>query len=167
MKKRTARHPSKAPPKTPHSKPPPLELVEVDHPVFGKIKIHPEAVANRTHEAELLNNIKARSPELQQLLALAEDHWGMEDGVYRFYHQSFKVHSGLQPLTLRITEALQKLMPHRQLNEWYAQIVEEGTRETFHPEHNRNWLKHTRPIVEGFFHAYFMLKMVCKYGREL
>ena len=25
----------------------------------------------------------------------------------------------------------------------------------------------SRPIVEVFFHAHFMLKMVCKYGRDL
>ena len=91
----------------------------------------------------------------------------MEDGVCRFYHRSYKVYSGLQPLTLQITESLKKPMPGRTLSEWYAQIVEEGTHEQFERKHNQNWLKHTRPIVEAFFHASFMLKMVCKYGQEL
>jgi hypothetical protein len=33
---------------------------------------------------DLLGRIKAKLPELEQL------RWAEEDGVYRFYHQSFK-----------------------------------------------------------------------------
>jgi hypothetical protein len=108
-----------------------------------------------------------RLPELEKLLAASNDHWVMEDGVYRFYHQSFKVYDRLQPITLEITKALQQLLPHHELNGWFADIVAAGTQERFTPEHNRNWMKHTRPILEAFFHAHFMLKMVCKYGKEL
>ena len=43
----------------------------------------------------LLARIKQRLPELEELLAEIEDHWGEEDGVYRLYHQSYKVF-GLQ-----------------------------------------------------------------------
>jgi hypothetical protein len=57
-----------------------------------------------------LKNIKEQLPELEKLLAASNDHWVMEDGVYRFYHQSFKVYDRLQPITLEITKALQKLL---------------------------------------------------------
>jgi len=52
---------------------------------------------------------------------------------------------------------------HQQAEVFLRQLL----REKFTPDHNRNWIKHTRPIVEAFFHPHFMLKMVCKYGREL
>jgi hypothetical protein len=130
------------------------------------LPVHPELARQREQVALLLKKIKEQLPELEKLLATADDHWGMEDGVYRFYHQSFKVY-GLQAITGEITKALQKLLPGHQLNDWFAQIVVAGTREKFMPDHNRNWTEHTRPIVEAFFHAHFMLKMVCKYGREL
>src|SRR5438093_9159846 len=42
------------------------------------------------YRARLLQNIKERMPQLEALLADVEDHWGLEDAVYRFYHQSFK-----------------------------------------------------------------------------
>jgi hypothetical protein len=47
----------------------------------------------------LLARIKAKLPQLEDLLAQIEDRSGEEDGVYRFYHQSFKVFD-LQELTL-------------------------------------------------------------------
>ena len=48
---------------------------------------------------DLLARIKAKLPQLEDLLAQIEDRSGEEDGVYRFYHHSFKVF-GLQELTL-------------------------------------------------------------------
>ena len=48
---------------------------------------------------DLLRSIKANLPALEEWLSEAEDHWGEEDGVYRFYHQSWKVFDRLQPLT--------------------------------------------------------------------
>ncbi len=115
---------------------------------------------------KLLQNIKQRLPELEKLLAEAEDHWGMEDGVYRFYHQSFKVY-GLQHLTEAICKALRELLPDRPLNEWFSQIVAEGTGRQFEMSHNEDWLRETRSILEAFFHAHYFLRMACKYGREL
>lgn len=127
----------------------------------------PELTKKEEQAVLLLKNIKERLPELEKLLAASEDHWALEDGVYRFYHQSFKVYNRLQPHIIEITDALQQLLPGQKLNNWFAEIVTAGTREEFTSEHNRNWTQHTRPIVEAFFHAHFMLKMVCKYGREL
>src|SRR5205809_3218701 len=78
------------------------------------------------YHAKLLQNIKARLPRLEKLLAQAEDHWGLEDGIYRFYHQSFKVYR-LQSFTKAIQKELQELLPDRPLNDWFARIVEDGT----------------------------------------
>ncbi len=118
------------------------------------------------YSAKLLASIKQRLPELEKLLAEAEDHWGMEDGVYRFYHQSFKVYR-LQNFTTAIRDALASLLPDRPLNAWFSQIVAEGTGKKFDLSHNEDWLGHTRPIVEAFCHAQCFLRMACKYGREL
>ncbi len=119
------------------------------------------------YRERLLANIKAELPGLEALLAEADDHSGIEDGVYRFYAGSFKVYDRLLPLTLRMVAALQDLLPDRPLNEDFRQILTEGTGKTFGSSHNEDWLRHTRPIVEAIFHAQYFLRMACKYGREL
>ena len=53
------------------------------------------------------------------------------------------------------------------LNTWFVAIVDEGTGREFALEHNRDWLRNTRPIVEAFLHAKYFLEMVVQYGREL
>ena len=111
----------------------------------------------------LLKSVKTHSPQLKELLAKMSDQWGYEDYIYRFYHQSFKVY-GLQNRTLEIVSALRELAPHLKLNDWFEQIIAEGTGRTFDVSHNEDWLKHTRPIVEAFFHARFMLEMAVRYA---
>ena len=118
-------------------------------------------------EKRLLKTAKRRLPKLKALLAEVSDHWGYEDGIYRFYHHSFKVYYRLQPATLKIVEALQALAPHLKLNADFMQIVAAGTRREFKAAHNKNWSRHTGPIVEAFFHARHMLAMACKYAEEL
>jgi hypothetical protein len=115
---------------------------------------------------ELLGAIKLALPALQALLAEVDDHWGYEDGIYRFYHQSYKVY-GLQSLTTKMVEAFRLLMPERELNAWFRELVGQGTGQTFEMDHNRAWLLHTRPIVEAFQHARYFLEMICRYGRVL
>ena len=100
------------------------------------------------------------------MLAETEDHWGIEDGVYRFYHGPFKVY-GVQGYTEAICEALQGLLPDRPFNKWFSKIVAEGTGLDFQTSDEQNWFRETRSIVEAFFHAHYFLKMACKYGREL
>jgi hypothetical protein len=117
-------------------------------------------------DARLLAAIKTSLPDLEALRDQVNDHWGYEDGVYRFYHQSFKVYA-LQALTLRIVALLRGLTPERALNPWFEEIVAQGTGKTFQLEHNTRWTAETRPIVEALFHAKFFIDMVCKYGREL
>jgi hypothetical protein len=48
---------------------------------------------------DLSQRMKAKLPQLEEWIAEAEDEWSEEDGVYRFYHQSWKVFDRLQPLT--------------------------------------------------------------------
>ena len=115
---------------------------------------------------QLLQNIKARLPELQKLLEEVSSHRHAEDGFYRFYHQSFKVYR-LQEDTTRVVKALESLLPERPLNTWFQQIVREGTGKQFQLEHNRRWLAETRPILEAFYHARTMLEFAIRYGKEL
>ncbi len=114
----------------------------------------------------LFAQLQKNLPALEELLKKSNDHWGYEDPIYRFYHQSFKVYD-LQSQTLEIVKALEALAPSIRLNEWFMRIVEEGTGKTFKPEDNRNWLAVTRPILEAFFHARFFLEMAVKYAKEL
>ena len=90
------------------------------------------------------------------------DHWGYEDAIYRFYHQSFKLYR-LQDSTLKIVETLQSLVPNRSMDPWFRQIVEAGMGKQFSTEHNDRWLEVTQPIVEAYFHARYFLEMACRY----
>lgn len=123
-------------------------------------------VDDRPEAQNLFNNLKASVGDLEKLLEEYSSHWGYEDRVYRFYHQSFKVY-GLQEATGAIVAALQALAPERKLNDWFTQIVKDGTGKTFEQQHNRRWLEVTRPIVEAFFHARYFLEMAVRYGKEL
>ena len=114
-------------------------------------------------EATLLANLKTRLPHIRDLLRECEDHWGYEDPIYRFYHQSFKVYY-LQEQTERIVALLRELLPDSELNAWFLEIVSQGTGKTFSPEHNRDWPLHTRAILEAFFHARFFLEMAIRYA---
>jgi len=74
-------------------------------------------VDDRDEVQSLFANLQATLPELEELLARSSDHWGYEDPIYRFYHQSFKVDS-LQHQTREIVDQLQALAPQRTLNPW-------------------------------------------------
>jgi hypothetical protein len=123
---------------------------------------------NRGDEDErLLASLKANLPGLETLLERESSHWGYEDGVYRFYHQSFKVF-GLQHSTEEIVAALRSTLPDRQLDSWFLKIVADGTGREFDPlTTNADWLTETRPIVEAYAHALYFLQMACKYGGSL
>ena len=120
----------------------------------------------RVLEETLLRNMKAQMPDLRALLKECDGHWGSEDLVYRFYHQSFKVYS-MQHLTEQIVTALKGLLPDRLLDGWFMTIVEEGTGRTFERSHNKDWPVHTRPMLEAYWHARYMLGMVVRYGEQL
>jgi hypothetical protein len=134
---------------------------------LGRVGDQPAvATGSRTRdEAELamLVNLQRLAPELQALLAQCSDHWGYEDPVYRFYHQSFKVY-GLQNQTEAIVARLGALLPGRPLNQWFLAIVREGTGHAFEMSHNQRWPEVGRPILEAFFHARFFLDMAVRYS---
>ncbi len=114
-------------------------------------------------EHALLRNLRSREPELAALLEECSSHWGFEDPIYRFYHQSFKVYA-LQDQTSRIVSVLESLAPDCPLNPWFRQIVEQGTGKSFKQDHNADWTRITRPILEAFFHARFFLEMAVRYA---
>lgn len=113
-------------------------------------------------EAALIRNLQQDREELVKLLEDCNSHWGYEDSVYRFYHQSFKVYE-LQARTMAIVDRLKALAPERSLDPWFVQIIEAGTGKTFKMEDNARWAETTRPIVEAFFHARFFLEMAVRY----
>ena len=117
-------------------------------------------------EAKLINSIAANLDTLEQLLGLCTNHWGYEDPIYRFYHQSCKVFY-LQERTQEIVAKLQALAPALPMNEWFMEIIRQGTGKEFDLKDNENWTAVTRPILEAFFHARYFLEMACKYGKEL
>ena len=117
-------------------------------------------------EKRLIANITTAHDDLFRLLEEVNDHWGYEDAIYRFYHQSFKVFF-LQASTEKIVTALQNLLPEQPLNDWFLCIVSEGTGKTFKMEMNDNWLQETRPVVEAFFHAKYFLEMTCRYSDKV
>ncbi|MBI4584895.1 MAG: hypothetical protein HY717_12850 [Planctomycetes bacterium] len=121
----------------------------------------------RKHD-ELLANIKAKLTQLKALLETATSHWGYEDPIYRFYYGSFKVYL-LQDQTREVAELLRSLAPAGQkLCSEFEEILASGASgKTFELEHNREWTKHTRPMVEAFLHAKYFLEMAVKYGTEL
>lgn len=114
-------------------------------------------------EVALLARLRERKAGLAELLARCSDHWGFEDPVYRFYHQSFKVFQ-LQETTKRIVAALGDLAPERPMHEWFVEILALGTGHEFTLEHNSRWTEVTRPILEAFFHARFFLEMAVRYS---
>jgi len=120
----------------------------------------------RSEAKELFGNIKSSLTELEKLLEENSGMWGYEDPLYRFYHQSYKVYN-VQQATLEVVEKPQSLAPGREMDEWFMQIVREGTGMVFKDEDNENWLSVTRPIVEAFFHARFFLEMVVRYGKKM
>jgi hypothetical protein len=117
-----------------------------------------------TETAKLLQSIKDNLSSLEELLETVQEF--REDIVYRFYHQSFKVH-GFQSFTQEMVAKLQSLAPHLPLNTWFLDIVRQGTGHEFDMSDNKNWTAITRPMVEAFLHAHYLLEMACKYGKEL
>lgn len=108
----------------------------------------------------LLSSIKQRTPEILELLRQCEDTG--TDGIYRFYHGSFKVYWRLQPLTEKITAFFRSIDPKEKkgLDENFELIVTDGTGRTFELSHNNDWPRHTRPIVEAYLHCEYFLRQL-------
>jgi hypothetical protein len=118
-------------------------------------------------ESLLLLNLKQQAAPLGELLEQANGHWGYEDGIYRFYHQSFKVFM-LQEYTNQIVTALAGIAPEgRAFCDYFAQIIAAGTGREFNMEDNQRWVERTAPIVQAFLHAKYFLEMAVKYPAKL
>jgi hypothetical protein len=107
-----------------------------------------------THKEQmdaLLLRIKARLPELEELARALDE--AEEDGLYRFYHGSYKVFYLQDPV--KEAFALIKEIggesdpPHYE----YTRIVEAGTAHDFSESTNANWDAETKPILEAFWHT--------------
>src|SRR6266705_5157344 len=114
-------------------------------------------------ERLLIQGIKQYKPRLESMMQGMSGHWTYEDPVYRYYHQSFKVYE-VQETTRQGVDLLKRLLPERTLNSDFARIVADGTGHTFDLSHNQNWDRHTRPILEAFFHTKFIIEMAVRYA---
>ena len=124
----------------------------------------------RQKERALLINIQRELPSLEKILEHVNSHWGEEDKVYRFYHESKKLYP-IQGLTKAIYSALERISPHQTgekiPDRYYQQIIREGMFGREHKlEDNQNWAKVCRPMLEALFHSKYFLEMAIKYGKE-
>ena len=116
-----------------------------------------------TEDEKLLRGaLKQRQVALGELVAKCQ-HWRHEDRIYKFYSGSFKVFY-FQELTEEIVNELRGLLPGREMDPQFLQIISEGTGKVFDLSCNADWLKRTRPILEAFFHARFMLEMAARHA---
>jgi hypothetical protein len=114
-------------------------------------------------ESLLLKRLKQRKADLKKMLDAMNGHWTYEDHFYRYYHGSFKVYH-TQDTTTQAVKLLRGLLPERELNLSFEQIIRDGTGKKFNSRHNKNWGKHTRPMLEAFAHAKFMIEMAVRYA---
>jgi hypothetical protein len=114
----------------------------------------------------LLEAIKARLTHIDELCDAFDR--AEEDGVYRYYHQSFKVY-GLQSLIGGAMSLFDEVAPAgTKLNPWLQAIAAGATARRFDlVRSNRNWQAETRPILEGFWHCCYFIRMLARYGHEL
>jgi hypothetical protein len=118
---------------------------------------------HRQLELLFLERLKQRKADLGKMLDVMSDHWTYEDHFYRFYHGSFKVYR-TQHTTAQAVKLLLELLPERKLNLSFEKIITDGVSTEFNVRQNKNWDKHTRPILEAFAHAKFMIEMAVRYA---
>lgn len=141
----------------------------LDNPISRIVPVCPDSRGE--YEISLLTAIRAFRPRLEQLLEEMGAIWCYEDGIYRFYYQSFKVYS-LQHYAEAAMRLFSEIGAAAAIEDFalhpeFCRIVNDGTGITFEPEHNQSWSQVTRPIVEAFLHARYFVEMHVKYGRIL
>ncbi|HWB53356.1 MAG TPA: hypothetical protein VG722_04160 [Tepidisphaeraceae bacterium] len=118
-------------------------------------------------ERILLQNLRAHLPAMRELLERVNSKAGYEDGLYRFYYQSFKVFR-LQDFTAEIVGLLKEITPEgRGFCEFFREILAAGTERKFDFSDNQHWIERTAPIVQAFLHARYFLEMAVTYAAEL
>lgn len=111
---------------------------------------------------QLLENIKKHAQEFKDLKAYFLEHWSEADLIYRFYHGSFKVYR-IQDLTQKALDLFERVKPEGIVfNADFDTIVKEGTNKRFELAHNAEWLKHTRPLLEAYFHCKYFVDMIVR-----
>ena len=118
-------------------------------------------------ERVLLENMRREAPRLRQALEDVNSESCYEDGIYRYYHGSFKVFH-LQGITKLMVDALAAISPEgRPFCDLFGEIIRQGTSREFSPEDNQHWLERATPITLAFFHAKYFVEMAVKYAAEL
>lgn len=118
----------------------------------------------RREEQKLLDNIKARLQELEDLQRRTDRIW--QDRFYRYHYQSYKIY-GLQDLTAEYVQIFKSLSPDgKELSPRFMELVENGTGREFKLEYNMRWVEETAPIVEAFFHCREFLDLMIRCGRD-
>lgn len=111
----------------------------------------------------LVNSMLENMEEAKNLQIEIDKQFGLEDLVYRFYHQSFKVYRS-QYLIKDCLELFQKIAGDElKLDKKFLKIVEDGTGHVFDLSHNEIWLEKTRPQIEALFHCKYVLDNLIKY----
>ena len=111
----------------------------------------------------LFNNIKKNEEQLIKIFNRLDNHWGYEDGMYRYYHRSFKV-CVLQSFTLEIYDNMKILCPiGYELSSTIENIIKSGTGVNFKLEHNENFDEIYQPTVFAFLNMKYFLEMIIKY----
>ena len=115
---------------------------------------------------ELLNALKQHLPALEAVNAKIKDEWGETDGIYRFYHGSYKA-LYLQTLTSKAAQVLQQVLPDQPLNALFTAILADGTGKKFHTDMNADWLGNIQPILTAFWHAKFFIEQAIHSAKTL
>lgn len=111
---------------------------------------------------KIIDDLHNNKTEIMDLYRKVSDEWSYDDGLYRYYHQSFKVFQ-LQSLTVAMKDLFEKIVLTKLgLNMLYYEIFYKGTGFSFDLSFNDNWHKHAGPIVEAFLHSKFFLEMIVK-----
>lgn len=152
-----------------HSDDPPHACYRNGCPGFG-VDIFEETTTELSKEelarpeAKLLLALRARCDRLEKIQHLIEPNvGGLEDCVYRFWHQSFKV-SYAKGITRDVTDVLVEaaLESGADLHPWYREIVDAQAKFAFDVSMNAEWSKHTRPVIDAFLHATWILGAVLR-----
>ena len=127
----------------------------------------PSLEEKRESNARLLAAIKERLPDIEALLEAFRS--TEEDGVYRYYHHSFKVFHFLQPLIERARTLFDEVAPAGvPLAARFAAICEDALDHDFEMHRtNANWESEARPILEAFWHCKYFLEQMKTWGHEL
>jgi hypothetical protein len=119
--------------------------------------------------AALFRNIKEHLPGLEALRVEAEAQWPPDqvDPFDSRYFEVCEVHYRLQPLTQRISNTLQELLPDRPVRKHFLKIIAQGTGHNFDSSDPADRAKESEAILDAFCRAYYYLKMACDAGRAV